>query len=94
MCSRKSLSRNRTGYFPIVADHGLTAPQPSHHAGEILQLRGRHRGNAEAGIERADAAADAEGEAASRQAMHGGRPRAGDEPGWVREVPGDDPVFR
>ena len=45
-------------------------PQPAHDAGEVLELRGRHRRQAERRGHRGDAAAEAEREAATRQAVH------------------------
>ena len=54
-------------------------PEPPHHLGEVLHLRGGHRRHAEGAVHGRDAAADAEGEASLRQPVHGGGPRAGDQ---------------
>jgi hypothetical protein len=58
-----------------VADDRLAAPEPSHQPCEVLHLCGGDRGQAEGLHERCDAAAEAEGEPAFGQSVHGGRVR-------------------
>ena len=73
MSSSNAGSRRRNGYAPggaVVADDRLAVPQPAHQAGEVLELGGRHRRQAEGGGERADAAAESEREPSAGQAVH------------------------
>ena len=82
MSSSKSESRNSTWYLPdrpVVAEDHLAVPQPAHHLGEVLHLRGGDRRHPERLVHRRDAAADAEREAPAGQPVHRGRPRPGDE---------------
>jgi hypothetical protein len=70
---------------PVVVEDHLAVPQLAHDLREVLHLRGRHRGHPERVVHRRNIAADAQGEAAPGQPVHGGGPRSGDQrvPGVV-----------
>ena len=82
MSSSNAGSRRRNGYAPagtVVADDRLAVPQPAHQPGEVLELGGRDRRQAEGGGHRADAAAEAEREPSAGQAVHRRGVRRGDD---------------
>jgi hypothetical protein len=62
--------RVRAGRALVAEDH-VARPQPAQDAGHVLHLGARHLGQADGLEQGVEAAAEAEGEAAARQAVHG-----------------------
>ena len=62
----------------VVEDH-LAAPQPPHDLREVLHLRSGHGRDAECAVHGRHAATDAQREPSAGEAVHGRRPRTGDQ---------------
>jgi NAD(P)-dependent dehydrogenase (short-subunit alcohol dehydrogenase family) len=61
----------------IVVDDDLAVPQPAHHLCEVRHVRGADVRDPEAGVDRGHPAADPQGEPATGEPVHRGRPRRG-----------------